>query len=120
MLPLMIARCCEDHHVLFQAQIAQSPRATNDRTYQRKVILCVIKIQRQQYFLKSEPFQYVYDCHELRSKRPVLGESSGFIGADGGGGAKRLDGLQVLYQTIFRRHSLGCQGETDRDGCQQT
>ena len=60
------------------------------------------------------------DTEKERGKEPVLGESSGLIGTDGGGGAKGLDSLQILHQAIFRSHSLGGQGQTHGDGSQQT
>ena len=50
----------------------------------------------------------------------VLGEGSGLVGTDGGGGSKGLDGLEVLYEAVLGGHPLGGEGETDGDGGEQT
>ena len=51
---------------------------------------------------------------------PVLGQGSGLIRADGGGGAQSLDSLQVLDEAVLAGHSLGGEGETDSDSSQET
>ena len=43
---------------------------------------------------------------------PVLGQGAGLVGADGGGGAQGLHGLQVLHQAVLLGHALGGQGQT--------
>merc|ERR1719188_213732 len=50
----------------------------------------------------------------------VLGQGSGLVRADGGGGAEGLHGLQVLDQAVLGGHPLGGQGETHGDGGQET
>merc|ERR1711953_1440655 len=51
---------------------------------------------------------------------PVLGQCSGLVGTDGGGGAKRLHGLEVLDETVLAGHPLSGEGEADSDGGQET
>merc|ERR1719384_1086505 len=51
---------------------------------------------------------------------PVLGQGSGLIRADGGGGAQGLHSLQVLHEAVLGGHPLGGEGEADGDGGQQT
>ena len=43
---------------------------------------------------------------------PVLGEGAGLVGADGGGGAQGLHGLQVLHQAVLLGHALSGQRQT--------
>ena len=43
---------------------------------------------------------------------PVLGQSAGLVGADGGGGAQGLHSFQVLHQTVLLGHALRGQGQT--------
>ena len=47
------------------------------------------------------------DCH------PVLGEGACLVGADAGGGAEGLHGLQVLHQAVLGGHPLGGEGQAD-------
>ena len=42
----------------------------------------------------------------------ILHQRVGLIGADGGRGAARLDGLEVLHKAIFLRDALRCQRQT--------
>ena len=42
----------------------------------------------------------------------ILGEGARLVRADGGGGAQGLHCLQILHQTVFPCHALGCQGQT--------
>lgn len=46
-------------------------------------------------------------------RHPVLCEGARLIGADAGGGAERLDALQILHQTVPLSQSLRRQGEHD-------
>lgn len=46
----------------------------------------------------------------------VLGQRARLVGADGGGGAERLHGLQVLYQAVLLGHSLGSESQTHLGG----
>ncbi len=48
---------------------------------------------------------------EVSNRHPILGQGPGFVRADGGRGAKRLDGLQVLDKTVLLRHPLRAQRE---------
>ena len=43
----------------------------------------------------------------------VLGEGTGLVRADGGGGSESLHGFQVLHQTVLGGHTLGSQSQTD-------
>lgn len=42
----------------------------------------------------------------------VLGQCARLVGADGGGGAQSLYGLQVLHQAVLLGHSLGSESQT--------
>jgi len=42
----------------------------------------------------------------------VLGQRARLVGADGGGGAESLYGLQVLHQAVLLGHSLGSESQT--------
>lgn len=42
----------------------------------------------------------------------VLGQSSGLIGANGGGGSQSFDGFQVLDQAVLLCHTFGGKGKT--------
>merc|ERR1719471_937869 len=56
----------------------------------------------------------------MGNRHSVLGQCSSFVGANGGGGAKSLHGLQILDEAVLGGHPLGGQGETDGDGGQET
>merc|ERR1719431_192905 len=51
---------------------------------------------------------------------PVLGEGARLVGADAGGGAEGLHGLQVLHQAVLGGHPLGGEGQADSDRGQET
>ena len=50
----------------------------------------------------------------------ILRERARLVGADGGGGAERLDGLQVLDEAVLLGHALGGEREAHGDGGEQT
>ena len=50
----------------------------------------------------------------------VLGQSTGLVGADGGGGTKGLDSFQVLDEAVLLGHSLGGEREADSDSGEET
>merc|ERR1719341_1773209 len=56
----------------------------------------------------------------VRHGHPVLGEGARLVGADAGGGAEGLDGLQVLHEAVLARHPLGGQRQADGDGGKKT
>jgi len=45
----------------------------------------------------------------VRYGHPVLGQSPGLIGADGGRGAERFDRLEMFHETVLASHTLGGQ-----------
>ena len=51
---------------------------------------------------------------------PILGQRPGLVGADSGGGAESLHGLEVLDETVLAGHPLGGESEADGDGGKKT
>ena len=62
---------------------------------------------------------FVVEPH-VRNGHSVLGKCTGLVRANGGGGAERLDGFQVLDQTVLFRHAFGGQGQAHGDGGEET
>ena len=56
----------------------------------------------------------------VRDGHTILGQSARFVGANGRGRAKRLDGLEILDQAILGGHALGREGQAHGDSGQQT
>ena len=50
----------------------------------------------------------------------VLGEGSGLIRADGGGGSEGLDSFQVLDEAVLAGHSLGSEGQAHGNSGDET
>ena len=49
-------------------------------------------------------------------RHAVLGQRARLVGADGGGGAESLHGLQVLHQAVLLGHSLGSESQAHLRG----
>merc|ERR1712110_1208502 len=102
------------------AALELSPVAETGHTLKGLPAGCVLVETRSRLVLRSVGFLDLVVKPHVGNGHPVLGEGSGLVGADAGGGAKGLHRLQILHKAVLARHPLGSQGEADGDSGKET